>query len=115
MSRGELTGYFLFGQNPAGGGINAGLQRAGLRNLDWLVVADWFETESAVFWKDDPTGPPPGDIRTEVFFIPAASHTEKDGTLTNTQRLLQWHSKALDPQGDCRSATPGSCTSWASG
>ncbi len=103
MSRGELTGYFLFGQNPAGGGINAGLQRAGLRNLDWLVVADWFETESAVFWKDDPTGPPAGDIRTEVFFIPAASHTEKDGTLTNTQRLLQWHSKALDPQGDCRS------------
>ena len=31
----------------------------GLRNLDWLVVLDWFETESAVFWKNDPTGPPP--------------------------------------------------------
>ncbi len=103
MSRGELTGYFLFGQNPAGGGLNAGLQRAGLRSLDWLVVADWFETESAVFWKDDPTGPPADQIKTEVFFIPAASHTEKDGTLTNTQRLLQWHTKALDPQGDCRS------------
>ena len=103
MSRGELTGYFVFGQNPAGGGLNAGLQRAGLRNLDWLVVADWFETETAVFWKDDPTGPPAADIRTEVFFIPAASHTEKDGTLTNTQRLLQWHTKALDPVGDCRS------------
>lgn len=103
MTRGELTGYFLFGQNPAGGGLNAGLQRAGLRNLDWLVVADWFETESAVFWKDDPSGPSPSQVKTEVFFIPAASHVEKDGTLTNTQRLLQWHSKALDPQGDCRS------------
>ena len=54
-----MTGYFVFGQNPAGGGMNAGLQRAGLRNLEWLVVADWFETESAVFWKNDPTGPPP--------------------------------------------------------
>jgi formate dehydrogenase major subunit len=103
MSRGELTGFFLLGQNPAGGGMNAGLQRAGLRNLDWLVVADWFETESAVFWKDDPTGPPPRDTKTEVFFIPAASHVEKEGTLTNTQRLLQWHNKALDPVGDARS------------
>ncbi len=103
MTRGELTGYFLFGQNPAGGGMNAGLQRAGLRNLDWLVVADWFETESAVFWKADPNGPPPDQIKTEVFFIPAASHVEKEGTLTNTQRLLQWHNKVLDPVGDARS------------
>jgi hypothetical protein len=29
------------------------------------------------------------DIRTEVFFVPAAAHTEKDGNFTNTQRLLQ--------------------------
>ena len=39
MARGEMKGYFLFGQNPGGGGPNAGLHRAGLRNLDWLVVA----------------------------------------------------------------------------
>ncbi len=103
MSRGELTGYFLFGQNPAGGGMNAGLQRAGLRALDWLVVADWFETESAVFWKADPSGPPPDQVKTEVFFIPAANITEKEGCLTNTQRLAQWHNKALDPPADCRS------------
>ncbi len=103
MSRGEMTGYFLFGQNPGGGGPNAGLHRAGLRNLDWLVVLDWFETESAVFWKSDPTGPPPSEIGTEVFFIPAAAAPEKEGTLTNTQRLLQYHNKALDPSGDSRS------------
>ncbi len=98
-----MTGYFLFGQNPGGGGPNAGLHRAGLRNLDWLVVLDWFETESAVFWKSDPTGPPPSDIKTEVFFIPAAAAPEKEGTLTNTQRLLQFHNKAIDPPADCRS------------
>ena len=103
MSRGELEGYFLFGQNPGGGGPNAGLHRAGLRNLDWLVVLDWFETESAVFWKSDPNGPPASEIKTEVFFLPAAASPEKEGTLTNTQRLLQWHAKAIDPPGDCRS------------
>ena len=39
------------------------------------------------------------DIGTEVFFLPAAAHTEKDGTFTNTQRLLQWHHKAVEPPG----------------
>jgi formate dehydrogenase major subunit len=73
MAKGKVKGYFLTGQNPAGGGPNAGLHRAGLRNLDWLVVLDWFETESAVFWKNDPNAPPPSEIKTELFFIPAAS------------------------------------------
>jgi formate dehydrogenase major subunit len=103
MARGAMKGYILFGQNPGGGGPNAKLHRAGLRNLDWLVVLDWFETESAVFWKSDPSGPPAADIKTEVFLLPAASGPEKDGTLTNTQRLLQWHNRALDPPDDCRS------------
>jgi formate dehydrogenase major subunit len=103
MARGEVKGYFLFGQNPGGGGPNAGLHRAGLRQLDWLVVLDWFEIESAVFWKSDPTGPPSADVKTEVFFIPVAAAPEKDGSLTNTQRMLQWHDKAIDPPGDCRS------------
>ena len=35
--------------------------------------------------------------------MPAAAHTEKDGSFTNTQRLLQWHHKAVEPPGDCRS------------
>jgi formate dehydrogenase major subunit len=79
------------------------LHREGLRKLKWLVVMDWFETETATFWKDDPRGPAPEKIGTEVFFIPAASIAAKEGTFTNTQRLLQWHDKAVDPDGDCRS------------
>jgi formate dehydrogenase major subunit len=103
MAKGQVKGYFLFGQNPGGGGPNAGLHRAGLRSLDWLVVADWFEIESAVFWNSDPHGPPASQIKTEVFFLPAAAAPEKEGSLTNTQRMLQWHDKAVDPLGDSRS------------
>src|SRR6185437_12646468 len=72
MTRGDVKGYFLLGQNPAAGGPNASLHRAGLRELEWLVVLDWFETESATFWKNDPKGPKPSQVKTEVFFIPAA-------------------------------------------
>ena len=103
MASGQVKGYFLFGQNPAGGGPNARLHRAGLGRLEWLVVLDWFPHESATFWKDDPTGPPSSEIGTEVFFFPAASITEKEGSFTNTQRMLQWHDKAVDPPHDCRS------------
>ena len=45
----------------------------------------------------------PEECRTEVFFLPAASHVEKDGTFTQTQRMLQWREKAVEPPGDCRS------------
>jgi formate dehydrogenase major subunit len=104
---GKVSGYFLLGQNPAVGSANAKLQRLGLANLDWLVVRDFSLIESAMFWKDGPeieTGELETEkIPTEVFFMPAASHVEKEGTFTNTQRLLQWHHKAVEPQGDQRS------------
>jgi formate dehydrogenase major subunit len=43
------------------------------------------------------------DIATEVFFFPAAAHTEKEGSFTNTQRMIQWHHKAIEPRDDRRS------------
>jgi formate dehydrogenase major subunit len=104
---GECKGYFLFGQNPAVGSGNAKMQRKGLANLEWLVVRDFSLIESATWWKDGPeieTGEMrTEDIGTEVFFLPAAAHTEKAGTFTNTQRLLQWRHQAVEPQGHQRS------------
>lgn len=104
---GECRGYFLFGENPAVGTANATLQRLGMANLDWLVVRDLNMIESATWWKDGPeieTGElRTEDIATEVFFLPAAAHTEKDGSFTNTQRMLQWHHQAVEPPGDARS------------
>jgi formate dehydrogenase major subunit len=107
MLDGKVKGFFAVGQNPAVGNANAKLQRLAMTKLDWLVVRDLVETETASFWKDGPeieTGEmEPEEIDTEVFFLPAASHTEKDGCFTNTQRLLQWHEKAVEPREDCRS------------
>jgi formate dehydrogenase major subunit len=63
--------------------------------------------ESATWWKDGPeieTGElRTEDIGTEVFFMPAAAHTEKNGSFTNTQRMLQWHHLAVEPAGEARS------------
>jgi formate dehydrogenase major subunit len=104
---GKCKGYFLMGQNPAVGSANNRMQRMAMSKLDWLVVRDFSLIESATWWKDGPeieTGEmKTEEIATEVFFFPAASHTEKDGTFTNTQRLLQWHHKAMEPEGDARS------------
>ena len=107
MVDGKVFGYFLLGQNPAVGSAHGRLQRLGMANLDWLVVRDLVEIESASFWKDSPeveTGEiAPETCRTEVFLFPAASHVEKAGTFTQTQRMLQWREKAVEPPGDARS------------
>ena len=104
---GTCKGYFLMGENPAVGSANAKMQRLGMAALDWLVVRDFSLIESATWWKDGPeieTGEMrTEDLATEVFFLPAAAHTEKSGSFTNTQRLLQWHRQAVEPQGDARS------------
>ncbi len=107
MLDGGVKGYFLLGQNPAVGSAHGRAQRLGMAKLDWLVVRDLTLVESATFWQRGPeieTGEiVPGQCGTEVFFLPAASHVEKAGSFTQTQRLLQWREKAVDPPGDCRS------------
>ncbi len=104
---GDCSGYFLFGENPAVGSANGRMQRLGMSKLDWLVVRDFSLIESATWWKDGPeieTGEMrTEDIGTEVFFLPAAAHTEKSGSFTNTQRMLQWHHEAVEPAGAARS------------
>src|SRR5262249_40979748 len=107
MSKGTIKGFFVMGQNPAVGGQNASFQRQALAKVDWMVVRDLYETETASFWKDSPevkSGKLKAeDIKTEVFFLPAAAVPEMDGSFTNTQRLVQWHEKGVDPPEDARS------------
>jgi formate dehydrogenase major subunit len=107
MGDGKLEGYFVMGENPVVGSANSRMQRLGLAKLKWLVVRDFVEIETASFWQDsaeiEAGETRPEEIGTEVFLMPAAAHTEKDGTFTNTQRLLQWHHKAIEAPGDARS------------
>jgi formate dehydrogenase major subunit len=106
MNDGKVKGMLLVGQNPATS-IHAKHERAGLRKLEWLVVKDNWVHESATFWKNAPevrSGEVnPQDIGTEVFFFPSAQVAEYEGSFTNTFRMLQWHYKATNPPGDCRS------------
>jgi formate dehydrogenase major subunit len=107
LERGVLRGLFLLGQNPAIGGSNSGMIQRSLANLDWLVVRDFAETETASFWYQGQAVRSgelaPKDIKTEVFLMPAALAGEKAGSFTNTHRLLQWHDKVVDAPGDSRS------------
>jgi formate dehydrogenase major subunit len=103
----KVKGMILFGENPAVGSSASKLHRMAMANLDWLVVRDFGEIESSNFWREGPeieTGElKTEDIPTEVFLLPAAAHVEKNGSFTNTQRLLQWHNQAVEPPGDSRS------------
>ena len=62
-----------------------------------MVVVDSYETETASFWKRE--GADPASIATEIFFLPTATVLEKEGTMVNTNRLLQWHDRAIEPGG----------------
>jgi formate dehydrogenase major subunit len=106
MAEGKVKGMLLIGQNPATS-LNAKLERAGMRQLEWLVVKDNWVHESATYWKNAPeitNGEiKAADIKTEVFFFPSTQIAEYEGSFTNTFRMLQWHYKAADPPRDCRS------------
>ncbi len=101
MAKGDIKGMFAWGQNPAVGGPNSFVERQALHNLEWLVVAELWETETCAFWQEP--GVDPANIQTEVFVLPAVCSYEKEGTISNSGRWSQWRWKAVDPPGD---ATP---------
>lgn len=98
---GKVKGLLNFGQNPAVGSANAKKVQDALSKLDWLVVADLFQNETSEFWKLD--GMDPKAIQTEVILLPAAGPLEKEGSFTNSHRLIQWKHKAIEPLGDSHS------------
>jgi formate dehydrogenase major subunit len=101
MKDGVVKGYFVIGQNPGASSQNAELNRAAMERLEWMVNIDHFETETASFWNRE--GADPTKIGTECFFLPSATILEKEGVMVNTNRMLQYHEKALEPKGESKS------------
>ena len=101
MKDGSVKGYFVIGQNPGASGQNAELVSSAMERLDWLVNIDFFDNETVSFWKRE--GADATTIGTEVFFLPGATVLEKEGTMTQTSRVLQWHDRAIEPLGDAKS------------
>ncbi len=98
MYAGKIKGLFLISQNPSGSSPNAKKTNHAMAKLDWMVVANIFDNESASFWHGP--GMEPKKIKTEVFLLPAACSVEKEGSLTNSGRWVQWRYKAAEPPGD---------------
>jgi formate dehydrogenase major subunit len=84
---GKINGMYVMGENPAMSDPDANHARAGLANLDMLVVQDIFLTETAYL----------ADV-----VLPASAWPEKTGTVTNTDRMVQLGRRALDMPGDAR-------------
>ena len=98
MYKGNVKGFFSWGQNPACSGANANKVRAAMEKLDWMVNVNLFDSETGSFWKGP--GKDPSKIKTEVFMLPCAASMEKEGSVTNSGRWSQWRYKAVDPPGD---------------
>lgn len=101
MYDGQIRGAFFFGQNSAISGPNSNKENSALDKLEWVVISDLWETETAAFWKRP--GAKPAEIATEVFLLPAAASFEKEGSITNSGRWIQWRWKAVNPPGEARS------------
>ncbi len=83
----EIRGMYIMGENPAMSDPDTDHARDALATLDHLVVQDIFLTETAYL----------ADV-----VLPATAWPEKDGTATNTDRMVQLGRKALEPPGQAR-------------
>jgi len=100
MSKGRFKGFFAWGMNPACSGANSNKTRKAMTTLDWMVNVNIFENETGAFWKGP--GMDPKKIKTEVFFLPCAVAIEKEGSITNSGRLMQWRYVGPKPLGETK-------------
>lgn len=100
MYGGAFKGFFAWGQNPAASTANANKTREAMTKLDWMVTVNMFETETGSFWKGP--GMDPKKVKTEVFYLPCAVSFEKEGSISNSGRWMQWRYPAQAPLGDSK-------------
>ena len=100
MYNGGIKGFFSWGQNPACSGANSNKTREAMAKLDWMVNVNLFDNETGSFWHGP--GMSPAKVKTEVFMLPACVSVEKEGSITNSGRWMQWRYAATKPLGQSR-------------
>lgn len=100
MLKGKFKGFFAWGMNPAASGADSNKTRQALAELDWMVNVNIFENETGSFWKGP--GVDPKKIKTEVFFLPCCVSVEKEGSISNSGRWMQWRYMGPKPMGDTK-------------
>ena len=105
MAHGKMNGYICQGFNPLQAFPDKDKIRTGLSKLEYLVVMDPLDTETANFWQDVGAfnTSKPAEIQTEVFQLPTSCFAEENGSLVNSARWLQWHWKAAPAPGEAKS------------
>ena len=101
MAEGGIKGMLVWGMNPAVSSPNLSQAYDALAKLEWLAAFDLFETDTSVFWKRP--GAKTKDIKTEVFLFPVADSMEKEGSVSNSGRWIQWRYQAVKAHGDAKS------------
>ncbi len=100
MLKGQFKGFFAWGMNPAVSSANANKTRAALGKLDWMVNVNIYDNETGSFWMGP--GMDPKKIKTEVFMLPCSVSVEKEGSISNSGRWMQWRYQGPKPLGDSR-------------
>ena len=83
----KVRGMYIMGENPAMSDPDLNHARHALASLEHLVVQDIFMTETA--WLAD-------------VVLPATAWPEKNGTVSNTDRMVQLGKQAIDPPGQAK-------------
>ncbi len=100
MLKGQFKGFFAWGMNPAASGADSNKTREALAKLDWMVNVNLFENETGSFWKGP--GVDPKKIKTEVFFLPCCVSVEKEGSISNSGRWMQWRYAGPKTMGETK-------------
>ncbi len=87
IDRGKVKAYYIMGENPVISDANANHVIKALKKLEFMVVQDIVPTPTMEF----------ADV-----VLPAAAMLENEGSLTNTERRVQWSFKAINPPGEAR-------------
>ena len=99
MYEGKIKGFVCIGADNAVSAPNTGKVRKGLEKLDWLIGENIFDNETYQFWRAP--GVDTKNIKTEVFLLPASASMEKEGSISNSGRMVQWKQKACDGPDQC--------------